>query len=73
MRLLYEGKWMREEKNFYFEGSKGKDIKVPKIISYEELLDVIHHILKLARSNKLFSFDEVCIQCQHTHKSYRAN
>ena len=34
--LLYEGEWLRDGSVFYFEGSKGKDIEIPKTISYKE-------------------------------------
>ena len=49
--LPYEGKRVRDGNTFYFKWSKDKDIDVPKTISYEELLRVIHHILKLDPTN----------------------
>ena len=42
---------MREENSLYFEGNKGKGIEVSKTILYEELLELIYHILKLDPTN----------------------
>ena len=47
--LLYEGEQLRDGNTFYFKGSKG--IEVPKILSYEELSKVAHHILKVDPMN----------------------
>ncbi|KAL6331021.1 hypothetical protein AAG906_009449 [Vitis piasezkii] len=57
--LLYEGEWVRDGNAFYFEGSKGKGIKIPKTISYKELLGVVHHILKLDPTNCFLSMKYV--------------
>ena len=57
--LLYEGEWVRDGNVFYFEGSKGKGIEIPKTISYKELLGVVHHILKLDPTNCFLSMKYV--------------
>ena len=57
--LLYEGEWVQDGNAFYFEGSKGKGIEVPKTISYKELLGVVHHILKLDPMNCFLSMKYV--------------
>ena len=57
--LLYEREWVRDGNAFYFEGSKGKGIEVPKTISYKELLGVVHHILKLDPMNCFLSMKYV--------------
>ena len=57
--LLYEGELLRDGNVFYFKGSKGKDIEVPKTISYKELLGVVHHILKLDLTNCFLSMKYV--------------
>ena len=57
--LLYEGEWVRDGNAFYFEGSKGKGIEIPKTISYKELLGVVHHILKLDPTNCFLSMKYV--------------
>ena len=46
-------------KCFYFEGSQGKGIEIPKTISYKELLGVVHHILKLDPTNCFLSMKYV--------------
>ena len=45
--LLYEREWVQDGNTFYIEWGKGKAIEVLKSMSYEELLGVVHHILKL--------------------------
>ena len=57
--LLYEGEWVQDGNVFYFEGSKGKGIEIPKTISYKELLGVVHHILKLDPTNCFLSMKYV--------------
>ena len=57
--LLYEGECVRDGNAFYFKGSKGKGIEVPKTISYKELLGVVHHILKLDPTNCFLSMKYV--------------
>ncbi|RVW49007.1 hypothetical protein CK203_080949 [Vitis vinifera] len=57
--VLYEGEWVRDGNAFYFEGSKGKGIEIPKTISYKELLGVVHHILKLDPTNCFLSMKYV--------------
>ena len=57
--LLYEGELVRDGNVFYFEGSKGKGIEIPKTISYKELLGVVHHILKLDPTNCFLSMKYV--------------
>ncbi|RVW36779.1 hypothetical protein CK203_113968 [Vitis vinifera] len=50
---------VRDGNVFYFEGSKGKGIEIPKTISYKELLGVVHHILKLDPTNCFLSMKYV--------------
>ena len=50
---------VRDGNAFYFEGSKGKGIEIPKTISYKELLGVVHHILKLDPTNCFLSMKYV--------------
>ena len=45
--LLYEGDWVRNGNMYYFEGFQGKGIEPKKTTTYEELLKIVCHILKV--------------------------
>ena len=45
--LFYEGDWVQNRNMYYFEGCQGKFIELKKTITYEELLKIICHILKV--------------------------
>ena len=45
--LLYEGDWVQNGNMYYFEGCQGKGIELKKTTTYEELLKIVCHILKV--------------------------
>ena len=45
--LLYEGDWVQNGNIYYFEGCQGKGIELKKTTTYEELLKIVCHILKV--------------------------
>ena len=45
--LLYEGDWVQNGNMYYFEGCQGKSIKLKKTTTYEGLLKIVCHILKV--------------------------
>ena len=45
--LLYEGDWVQNGNIYYFEGFHGKGIELKKTTTYEELLKIVCHILKV--------------------------
>ena len=45
--LLYEGDWVQNGNIYYFEGFQGKGIELKKTTTYEELLKIVCHILKV--------------------------
>ena len=45
--LLYEGDWVQNRNMYYFEGCQGKFIELKKTTTYEELLKIFCHILKV--------------------------
>ena len=45
--ILYEGDYVQNGNMYYFEGCKGKGIKISKTITYEELLKTVCQILRV--------------------------
>ena len=45
--LLYKGDWVQNGNIYYFEGCQGKGIELKKTTTYEELLKIVCHILKV--------------------------
>ena len=45
--LLNEGDWVQNGNMYYFEGCQGKGIELKKSTTYEELLKIVCHILKV--------------------------
>ena len=45
--LLYEGDWVKNGNMYYFGGCQGKGIGLKKTTTYEELLKIVCHILKV--------------------------
>ena len=45
--LLNEGDWVQNGNMYYFEGCQGKGIELKKSTTYEKLLKIVCHILKV--------------------------